>query len=131
MQLHDTEVSQENILKKNHVHLRDFEDQACNATKALQKYRLCCEEGQKKEEELRSKLEDTWKEIEKWQRVNMERHNFIKRLDIINRGLWETIASLTKELSTSRESVKTSEGRIADLEQEVKTLREEFSSAQE
>ena len=95
-------MSQVNILKKNRAHLRDFEDQACDATEALQKYRLCHEEGQKKEEELWSKLEVAWKEIEKWQRVNVERHNFIKRLDITNRVLRETIASLTEEISMSR-----------------------------
>ena len=52
----------------------------------------------------------------------MERHNFIERMDIINRGLRKTIASLTEELGTSSESVKASEGRIANLKEEMKML---------
>ena len=60
------------MLKRNHACLRDFEDQACDATEALQKYRLCHEEGQKKEEELWSELEGSRSEVEKWLRVNVE-----------------------------------------------------------
>ena len=69
--------------------------------------------------------------MEKWQQINLENHNLIERLDVKNRGLRETIASLTKELSASQESTKASEGQIADLKGIVKTLRKELYSAQE
>ena len=131
MQLHDTVVSQANLLKKNRSCLRDFEDQACDTGEALRKYRLYHEEGQKKEEELRSELKGARGKVAKWQRVNLERHNFIENLDLQNRGLQGHIASLIEELSMARESVKASEGRVVDLEEEVKTLYEELSSTRE
>ena len=50
-------------------------------------------------------------------------------MDIKNKGLQETIASLIEELGTSQESVKVIEGRVIDLEDIVKTLRKELSLA--
>ena len=65
MHLHDTIVCQAKMLKKNHMRLQDFEDQTCNTSEALWKYRLCREEGQKREEELRSELKGAQNEVEK------------------------------------------------------------------
>ena len=58
MHLHDTMVCQANMLKKNHACLQDFEDQTCDATEALQKYRLYHGEAKKKEQLLQSELEE-------------------------------------------------------------------------
>ena len=59
----------------------------------------------------------------------MERHNFIEKLDLQNRGLRKNIASLIEELGMAHESIKASKGWIVDLEEEAKTLYEELSSA--
>ena len=130
MQLHDTIVCQAKMLKKNCVRLQNFEDQTHDTAEALQKYRLCHEEGQKREEELRSELEGVQNEVEKWQRVQLENHKLIERMDIKYKSLRETIASLIEVLGTFHESVKTSEDRVAGLEEIMKMLCEELSSTQ-
>ena len=87
MQLHDTIACQAKMLKKNRAYLRDFEDQTRNATEALRKYRLCREEDQKREEELWSELEGVWNEVEKWQRIQLENHKLIERMDVKYKSL--------------------------------------------
>ena len=53
------------MLKKNYACLRDFEDQAWDVAEALWKNRFYHEETEKKEEELRSVLEEAQNKIEK------------------------------------------------------------------
>ena len=70
-------------------------------------------------------------DLEKKYRIYRERHDFIEKLEAKNKGLRETIASLTEELDMSQESTKASEGWVVDLEGIMKSLHEELSSAQE
>ena len=65
---------------------------------------------QQKEKKLWFKLKGAWSKVEKWLRINVERHSLIEKLDLQNRGLRRNIASLTEELSTAHESIKVSEG---------------------
>ena len=53
------------MLKKNHAILQNYEDQMRDAAEALRKLRLHHEEGKKREDKLRSKLEEAWAEVER------------------------------------------------------------------
>ena len=64
-------------------------------------------------------LESAQSDIAKWERINLERLNFIDNLDLQNKGHRGHVVSLTEELGAARESVRASDGRIIDLEEEV------------
>ena len=113
------------------MHLRIIEDQARDVGEVLRQHRVAREKAEKKEEELRTTLLTAQFDIEKKDQIYRERHDFIEKLGAQNKGLRETIASLTEDLSMAHESVKASEERVADLEKIATALRKDLSSAWE
>ena len=75
------------MLKKNHTYLQDYEEQTHDAIEVLRKLRLCHEKSQKREEELRSRLEEARKDAEKKQRALLETLGILERVELKNKGL--------------------------------------------
>ena len=75
----------------------------------LQKMRLQHEEGWKREDELRSELEQARAIEEKTRGILLRNHELLERNELKNKGLQEKLIAQEEELKVSCQSVEASE----------------------
>ena len=100
-------------------------------TYALRKMRLQHEEGQNREDEVRSELTQARKVEEKAQKNRLRNHDLLERCKLKNKDLRMRLATQEEKLEASRQSMQVTEEQLAGFRESTRKHSKDLSLVKE